>query len=289
MTDYTYDSGTPWEARKSSIAEVIIENGITSVGSYTFSNCINMKAVTFPSTLKTIGSRAFEYAEISQVSFPNGLERIEDGAFIYTSLTSVTIPDSVTYLGNHAFADISELKTVTLSTSITEIPFGLFVFDRSLESVHIPDGVATIRQNAFSFCNVLSSIELPDTITLIETSSFNGSEELKEVHYAGTQEQADAISIGTNNGPLSAATWFCKPDISKMNVLKLPADLTRIEPNAFEGVSCEAVIIPEKCTSIGSKAFANCHNLIYIVIPSSTDVANDVFDGCPENLRIDRE
>ena len=41
-------------------------------------------------------------------------------------------------------------------------------------------------------------------------------------------------------------------------------------------------------TTIGSKAFANCRNLIYVRIPSSvTTIASDAFSGCP-NVIIDR-
>ncbi len=65
------------------------------------------------------------------------------------------------------------------------------------------------------------------------------------------------------------------------NTLKLPQGLTAIGEEAFAGATCDGIIVPRTCTSIGSKAFANCKNLIYIQIPKSvTSIANDAFSGC---------
>ena len=68
-----------------------------------------------------------------------------------------------------------------------------------------------------------------------------------------------------------------------MNTLYLPAQLTAIEDQAFSGVICEAVIIPDSCEQIGSDAFADCLNLKYVWIPKSIDIANiadTAFEGC---------
>ena len=53
-------------------------------------------------------------------------------------------------------------------------------------------------------------------------------------------------------------------------------------------LACQAVIIPDGCTSIGSRAFADCKNLLYVRIPASvTYIAGDAFEGC-EQAVIDR-
>ncbi|MBR7187761.1 MAG: hypothetical protein IKD53_04330, partial [Clostridia bacterium] len=36
MSDYSSDSGAPWELRKSAITKVVVGSGATSVGSYAF-------------------------------------------------------------------------------------------------------------------------------------------------------------------------------------------------------------------------------------------------------------
>jgi len=64
-------------------------------------------------------------------------------------------------------------------------------------------------------------------------------------------------------------------------LLRLPADLKTIEDEAFMNLACEAVIIPEGCTAIGARAFANCEALTYVRIPASVkDIAANAFEGC---------
>ena len=77
------------------------------------------------------------------------------------------------------------------------------------------------------------------------------------------------------------------PALNDMALLKLPAGLTTIDDEAFMGLACEGILIPDGCTSIGSKAFANCSKLVYVRIPAGVeDIAGDAFDGCPL-VRID--
>ena len=72
-------------------------------------------------------------------------------------------------------------------------------------------------------------------------------------------------------------------------LLRLPSRLKVIDDEAFMGLTCEGVILPDGCESIGSRAFADCPNMIYIKIPASmTDIAEDAFEGSL-NVRIDRE
>ena len=54
------------------------------------------------------------------------------------------------------------------------------------------------------------------------------------------------------------------PALENMDVLIFPAFLKTIETKAFEGVSTEAIIIPDECTTIEPKAFMNCNYLLYI-------------------------
>ncbi len=64
------------------------------------------------------------------------------------------------------------------------------------------------------------------------------------------------------------------------DVLTLPADLTVIEDEAFQGIDAYTVVIPDSVHTIGSRAFADCPFLRYIDIPDSVEnLADDAFDG----------
>ena len=78
------------------------------------------------------------------------------------------------------------------------------------------------------------------------------------------------------------------PALGQLQLLRLPSALTTIEDEAFSGAAFEAAIVPNGCTAIGSRAFANCPNLVYVRIPASvTSIADDAFEGCGQVV-IDR-
>ena len=63
----------------------------------------DIKSVVIPSTVKSIGERAFANNQISSVTLSNGLETIGEVAFTKNQLTTITIPKSVTNIGSSAF------------------------------------------------------------------------------------------------------------------------------------------------------------------------------------------
>lgn len=65
--------------------------------------------------------------------------------------------------------------------------------------------------------------------------------------------------------------------------LRLPEQTREVAANAFEGISASKVILPDGVTKIGSRAFADCQNLLYAVLPESLtyhSIAEDAFSGC---------
>ncbi len=81
-----------------------------------------------------------------------------------------------------------------------------------------------------------------------------------------------------------------KPFEFCLDSLHLPAFLNTIVAEAFANLDCQAVFVPEGCTSIGERAFADCSQLYYVRIPTSvTEVAGNAFEGCPDCIWIDRE
>ena len=69
--------------------------------------------------------------------------------------------------------------------------------------------------------------------------------------------------------------------------IRTPAMLTEIGESAFEGDEFTHVYLGDGVTSIGSRAFADCGELVYIYIPDSvTEIEDDAFDGSRPNMVI---
>ena len=107
MVDYdaTYSNDTwittaPWGAN---IKSVVIEDSVTSIGSYAFYKCTGLTSVTIGNSVTSINKYAFHGC---------------------TGLTSVTIPDSVTNIGGSAFYNCTGLTSVIIPDSVTSIGFG---------------------------------------------------------------------------------------------------------------------------------------------------------------------
>ena len=132
------------------IPTTIERRPVTRIGNDAFRNCINLRGITIPDSVSTIGERAFQGCAIS----------------------SITIPDSVTSIGNHAFSECESLTSIAIPDSVTNIENGTFRDCKSLRSVAIPDSVSTIGNYAFSGCTTLTGLALPNGITSIADQAF---------------------------------------------------------------------------------------------------------------------
>lgn len=85
IPDYTEDGQVPWGAiKKYDITEVVIENGITGIGAYTFADMDNTQKWSLPDTLTSIGAYAFlNDRYVIQCVIPSGVTEIGEYALGY--------------------------------------------------------------------------------------------------------------------------------------------------------------------------------------------------------------
>ena len=183
----------------------------------------NDTSYSIPESVTCIASDAFGGSRLTSVTIPESVISIRLGAFFgCNGLTSITIPKSVVSIGDLALADCANLSSIyadeenTVYTSVDGILFNkekttlvVYPSGRKTTSYRIPEGVTSIGDYAFDGCG-LTSVTIPGSVTSIGSSAFSGCPSLKDVYYAGTQTQWDAVQIGDYNGPLFKATLHFK-------------------------------------------------------------------------------
>ena len=197
--------------------------------------------------------------EIKDLVIPDGVSIISKDAFYGLSeLNSVTIPSSVTEIGDYAFSDcvnltavhIRDLKawcSINFSSNVCNPLYyahHLFLNDQEVTELVIPEGVATIGNYAFNGCSGLTSVAIPSSVATIGILAFS--------------------------------------DCSGLTSVTIPNSVTSIGNYAFEGCSgLTSVTIPKSVTSIEYGTFNDCTGLTSVTIPSSvTYIGSLAFYGC---------
>ena len=320
MTDYS-NTNSPFY-NQSSIKEVVVNNGVTSIGNYVFNRC----------------------SDLMSVIISNGVIKIGVWAFVGCgSLTSIKIPDSVTSIGNHAFTACTGLTSVEIGNRVASIGKNVFVSCSSLININvdganpyysskdgvlfnndktelikypignsetsyvIPDSVTSIGDFAFYCCSSLTNITIPNSVTSIGEDAFDSCNGLTSITIPRS-----IINIGAR-----AFVSCCN-----LTSVTIPDSVISIGDIAFNGCSCLTSItvdsgnpnysskdgvlfnknktelitypasnsrtnyeIPDSVTSIGGCAFDDCDSLTNITIPKGVKkIALNAFEGC-SNLK----
>ena len=284
MPDYEWEGndmfsafGTaPWFEYHESIATVVIEKGVTTIGNFAFLRYSALTSITISSSVTTIGNYAFCLCSmLVSVSIPNNVITISDGAFSNcTALTSITITNGVTTIGSGAFGSCYALTSVTLPNSVATIGNFAFFYCTALTSVTLENGIITIEGAAFFGCSALTSIIIPNSITTIGNSAFFACTALT------------SINVDSENPNYSSddGVFFNK---DKTNLLQYPAgktnnsytvpnSVTTIERDAFFACTALASItLPNSVAIIGEGAFAYCTTLTSVTALNLTPVGID--------------
>lgn len=95
-----------------------IPDGVTGVGDRAFYYGVNLSSVTVPSTVKTLGTEAFENCTaLKKITLSEGLVKIGDSAFQYCSkLDTVTVPASVKQVGKNSLQTVYDGRFLVLTT-----------------------------------------------------------------------------------------------------------------------------------------------------------------------------
>ena len=234
MYDYDYFYNlSPWKYYKDQIKQVVIKNGVTSIGNCAFKDCDYLASVTIPNSVTSIGDDTFYGCyDLTSVTIPNSITSIGNYAFgSCWYLTSITIPNSVISIGEGAFSSCAYLTSVEIPNSVTSIGNSTFRGCSRLAFVTIPNSVISIGDYAFYECYNLTSVTIPNSVTEIGDYAFYGGSLIGEesalktlvigsgVEYIGSSafaahKKLRSLTCKATNPPLASANCFKDINVS---------------------------------------------------------------------------
>lgn len=257
--------GTGSNARKGVITSITGTEGANKKGAF---EGASIKNIRLSSKVTDIGWHAFKNNNIRKFSFEDNAPSVVNvgkEAFSGNLLTQITIPGTLREIGEGAFANNYNLKSIEFDFEDTDnpisyIPNNMFALEDytkmnsdNLIDLFIPANIQTIGENAFHNIQ-FSSIEFENNLEPSENQGETAdSAKPSKLRIIGK----GAFSVGSDNAndptPINATNYIA---------LSLPQRIEKIEDEAFLNVKLGSLEFQvnesgeSKLTEIENKAFS---------------------------------
>ena len=271
----------------SSLSNVKLPAGLTSIGQSAFAGATSLKTIDMPSGLASIGGSAFSGSGLTTIDLSQtAITAIDNAVFQNTtSLTDVKLPTGIISIGIRAFFN-SGITTLDLSTTaLTTIYKGAFANTANLTELKVPKTLNNLASeddanndtNATFSGSGLTALDLSQTkIQIINNSTFNGAAKLATVTLPSTVTRISdnafkgttALKTLTQEAPAPSEPT---PPIGRATgTNKLASTLTNISNYAFAGTGLESIDLSLTgiTDSLGNSAFENAVSLKDVKLPN---------------------
>ncbi len=235
---------------------VTLPDSVRSIGDYAFADCA-LTAITLPTALKTLGNYVFsgcEALESVTISKENRHFATSGGLLYNKDKTTllfcpaaksgvVTVAGSVTDIAEDALFGCSKLLVIALPDGLKTIGDHAFESCQGITSLALPEGLTSIGAGAFMNCTALKTVNIPATVASIGRLAFLYCPALRDLQTAGTFT-GDAVDESDATDGFYATRDGVLFDVRTAALI--------LYPPALEGEQYE---VPEGTVSIGEYAF----------------------------------
>lgn len=263
----------PWKPYLNQIAEVHIEEGVTTIGNSAFRGMTALKKANIPASIRDLGDYIFRHDEVlEEVIWAEGFEAAET-----TDVDSNQNVYTGKYLPTSMFDFCSELGK---DKELTEwLP-------KSFEGV----GCAAVRGTQFTvdFDNwsnlkyigayAFSMMRNLESFTLTDDIKFGLRKNSQVPEGASNAFQGSGLKkliVRTEKLPYAIVR-----DCENLSVIDLGNNPTSIRDSEFKGTAIEEIDIPKSVTKVDAWAFANCRNLKRVTFYGETALHHVPFPAC---------
>jgi hypothetical protein len=267
MYSYYRESFVPWSPYQSSIKELDVAAGVTSLSDWALYKCSSLSKVVFAdgSKLASVGMNAFDNcSSLASVELPSGVTSISWNAFAHCgALTDLYLPDGVAWIGGGSGYDFTKESTVTLSvargTYAEQWAKDHNVRYTSREPAAIASGTCGDGLTWKLSGDGVLSIDGEGAM-----ASYASESDVPWSQYRGSIKELDVAA-----GVTSLSDWalYKCSSLSKV-VFADGSKLASVGMNAFDNCSSLASVeLPSGVTSISWNAFAHCGALTDLYLP----------------------
>jgi len=289
------------------MTDVVIPEGVETLGDYAFYLCRGFSSVTLPNSLKSIGYWAFRNCtDLFTLRLGNGINSIGTSAFDGCSkMKKIVIPDisvlfnisyadkssNPVYIAGHIYSDeTTEIKELVIPESVKSIGDYMFYKCAGLTSLVIPNSVESIGSYAFYQADGLKSVQVGNGLKSIGTNAFYKCYRINKVIVSDISNWCGITFNGTTSNPLYPGTGHLyKDEENEIIDLFIPYGVSVISNNAFAGTKhLKSVDLPESIMSMGSSVFPNSTSLTKVTIrrPDPIEIGPYVFNNYKATLYV---
>lgn len=283
-----------------SLKEVNLHDGITSLGNYSFAYCSSLSGLSIPSSVKRIDASAFYSSGLGgKLNLPD-VEAVGEGAFSHTSITEFSAGQSLKSIGAGAFSECKSLTKAVFASNIDSIPHRTFEGCEKLAEVLIPGSVKYVGGEAFERCDALTGLSFLDSVEEIGDRAFyycpllsdypyeKGIRYIGRVAYEADYEGYDFSTLNIKEGTVSLAEELMSNVYPGPSEVNLPSSLRIIGKNSLRNGTFTSLTLPEGLERIADGAFTYCSSLSSLTIPESVkSIGSGVTYGCDALWKIE--